>query len=205
MRFVARFAVVAALAAGLSPTLPAAAVEPDDLLTTADLPERYKSAKADPYADVLNALAASECALGLPAPKARALFVTTDEYALDVESLTEEVAVPGAAEARRIVGAAAKLPERCAKFETERYTIFIKAASQQAEHTTLNITFWVKAAGSQTTWVDVMEAEVALVAHRDMTVAVVLLGFYPKHAADLGTVTRAAVRRLGYAGSRTPR
>jgi hypothetical protein len=198
MRRAPRAVLVLALAAGFLPSLPAAATSPHDLLTEKDLPKRYVRADQDPYADVLAALSGPQpCRLVLPQPSARAVFVTDDVIALDVESLTETVAQPAAA--RNIVVAAAKLPARCATFETPRYTVHLTKATMPRigdASVALRASLWVKAASSPTSYVDVMEAEIAVVARRDVSVAVVLVGYYQKHAAGLEAVTRTAVRKL---------
>ncbi|WP_127551989.1 hypothetical protein [Actinoplanes sp. OR16] len=124
--------------------------------------------------------------------------MTDDDYALDVESLTEHLARPGATAARELVAQTAALPERCPTFETPRYTVHVKPQPMPAigdASTALRVVFWVKAAGSQTTYVDVMEAEIATVAHGDQHVTVVLLGYYAKHGVDLAAVTRTAVTK----------
>ncbi|MEU4689392.1 hypothetical protein [Actinoplanes sp. NPDC023714] len=182
----------------LAPSMPATAGAPPDgdLLTAKDLPRRYAAAGTNPYAGVLEVLDHPVCGLNLPEPARTATFVTRDRYALDVETLTEELAAPGARAARDLVATVATLPARCATFETPRYTVHVTPEPLTVrDATALRFSFWVKAAGSQTTYVDVMEAEVAVAAHREHTVAVVLLGYYRKHAANLGSVLRTAIRR----------
>ncbi|MBB2946965.1 hypothetical protein FB565_006733 [Actinoplanes lutulentus] len=208
MRLLTRSALTLAIAAVLSPALPAAAAAPttspsgtpqSGLLTEKDLPQRYRQATQDPYAHVFATLFTSDkaCGLALPEQSRRALFVTKDKYALDVETLTEVVAKTGTA--RDLVAAAAGLPKRCATFETPEYTIRVTPAVMPRvgdASTALRVVFWMKAASSPTSYVDVMEAEISVVARRDVSVTVVLLGYYEKHGVVLKTVTRKAVQKL---------
>ncbi|WP_433824378.1 hypothetical protein ACQP2E_19700 [Actinoplanes sp. CA-015351] len=187
------------VAAVLLPSLPAAAAPLDGLLTEKDLPQRYGQAIKDPYAHVLEALVTGDktCRLAQPEQSRRALFVTRDRYALDVETLTEVVAETGAA--RDLVAAAADLPKRCATFETPGFTVRVTPAVLPRvgdASAALRVVFWMKAASSPTSYVDAMQAEISVVARRDVSVTVILLGYYEKHGVALKTVTRKAVRKL---------
>ncbi len=173
------------------------------LLTEKDLPAQYARVEQDPFASVRDDLfgrTGKACTLPIDVRRSvHAVFRTEVRNTLDLESLVEVITEPGADAARALVERARALPGKCAKVETPRHTIFVRPAVMDRigdSSAALRVTVWVKAASSPTNYVDVVEAELAVAAKRNRAVTVVLLGFYPTHAATPARVLRTAVARL---------
>ncbi|GLY03985.1 hypothetical protein [Actinoplanes sp. NBRC 101535] len=187
---------------------PAVAEPPADLtgklLVAKDLPPRYTSSWPDPYTDLIGELLkrGDLCRLPVdtrPAHAVKAVFVTRDRQALEVETLTEVLSAPGESAARRSAATLAALPDRCPQVETPRYTIkFTPAALPSLGDATgaVGIEIAVKAVSDPNAYVDALFAEAGVVVSGRVAVAVVLTGYYRTHELTLAEAAGAAVRKL---------
>jgi hypothetical protein len=186
----------------------------DRLLTEQDLPSVYRPAKEIPYDYLIESLfdragtTGDRCRLPIEVPvpgstprrSVSAVFDNGARFALELESLTEVLAAPGTKDAKSLADAAAALSGRCPGFETPRFSISLKplpmprlgdasAAFQARLH--------MKAIGVDNAWVDVNVVDVAVVAKGDVSVTVILIGYFDEHDASLADVTRRAVALVG--------
>ncbi|MEV6349746.1 hypothetical protein [Actinoplanes sp. NPDC051851] len=192
-----------------TPAIPAVAAPPPaglaaTLLTTADLPSRYRPATDDPYDFIPRALFGhgGSCRLPpfTPAHAATTTFGTEDEYAMEVESLVEVLAEPGAGAARARVAAARSLPARCPVIETPDLSLRVEAIALPTigdSSAALQVLAYQKAGPD--VYVDAYRSELAFVADRDATITVVLSGFSIQNdtfAVTLEKATRTALGKL---------
>ncbi|GIE34746.1 hypothetical protein Ait01nite_077910 [Actinoplanes italicus] len=186
----------------------------DRLLTLKDLPTGYRPAPHNPFGFGIDALfdpvhnAGDRCRLPIETPardteprrSVSAVFQNDAEDTLSTESVTEVLSAPGAKDATAIVGTAAALPGRCPSFETPGFTVYLKPLplprigdASAAFQANLN----QKAIGSEHSYIDSYIADVAVVAKGDVSVTVVVFGFFTEHEISLAEVTRRAVELAG--------
>jgi hypothetical protein len=184
------------------------------LLTLRDLPAAYRLAPGDPFGFGTDALfdragtARDRCRLPIEVPardttprrSVSVVFQNDAKDTLSLETVTEVLAAPGAEDATALADTAAALPGRCPSFETPGFTVHLKPLplprigdASAAFRANLN----QKAIGSDNSYVDSYIADVAVVAKGDVSVTVIVFGFFEQHDTSLAKVTRRAVELIG--------